>query len=138
MRSCGGGRRREKKGDIPPRLTRTADTKASISHPPTKKKRVALSELPSLSNAVTSRSGAVQSKVKKSRSEKKEQDLKIEKCSCKEKKTCVSTTDTADAESEVEDPHMVAPYAEDIYQYLRLMEVEQKRRPLPNYMETIE
>lgn len=38
-------------------------------------------------------------------------------------KTCVSTTGTADAESEVEDPHIVAPYASDIYQYLRSIEV---------------
>ncbi|XP_078177977.1 cyclin-A3-1-like [Carex rostrata] len=132
------------KENIPPRFTRAAAKRASvsdasISQPQTKKKRVALGELPSLSNAVTSRSGAVQSKLKKSRSEKKEQGLELEKCSSKEiEKICVSTTDTADAESEVEDPQMAAPYASDIYQYLRSMEVEPKRRPLSNYIETIQ
>lgn len=118
------------KENIPPRLTRAAAkrasaTDASNSQPPSKKKRVALSEVPNLSNPFTSRTADVQTKLKKTRSEKKEQDLELEKPSCKEiEKTCVSTTGTAaNVENEVQDPQMVAAYASDIYQYLRSMEV---------------
>jgi hypothetical protein len=117
------------KENIPPRLTRAAAKRssaveASDCQPPSKKKRVALSELPNLSNPVTSRTVAVQSKLKNTRSEKKAQELELEKPSCKEiKNKCVPPIDTADAENEVQDPQMVSAYVSDIYQYLRSMEV---------------
>jgi hypothetical protein len=117
------------KENILPRLTRAAAKRASAMEasdpqPPLKKKRVALSELPNLSNSLISRTAAVQSKLKKSRSEKKKQELELEKPSCKEtEKAYVSPIDIADAENEVQDPHMVSVYVSDIYQYLRSMEV---------------
>ncbi|KAF3327226.1 cyclin-A3-1-like protein [Carex littledalei] len=146
------------KENLPPRLTRAAAKRASAmeasnSQPPPKKKRVALSEVHHASkkkrvalsdvhhasNAMTSRPGAVQSELKKIGFEKKEQETERQKLSCEEvgvSSVSVSTTGTNNEELEVEDPQMAAPYASDIYQYLRSMEVEPKRRPLHNYMET--
>ncbi|XP_051124218.1 putative cyclin-A3-1 [Andrographis paniculata] len=37
-----------------------------------------------------------------------------------------------------DDPQMCAVYAPDIYEYLRQMEMELKRRPSPDYMETVQ
>ncbi|KAJ1699713.1 hypothetical protein LUZ63_008225 [Rhynchospora breviuscula] len=112
---------------------RASAMEASNAQPPSKKKRVPLSDLPNLSNAVTSRTSTVQSNPKKTRPGKKEQDSKREEndVSC----VSVSTPDATDEENTVEDPQMAAPYGFDIYQYLRSMEVEPKRRPLPNYIE---
>ncbi|KAJ4806295.1 Cyclin family protein [Rhynchospora pubera] len=128
--------------NIPTRLTRAAAKRcsameASNCQPQSKKKRVALSELPDLSNAVNLRAGAVQSKRRKTGSEKKEQDSGLEKSSCKEIEVS-SVTDSWIDGGEVQDPQMVAEYASDIYQYLRSMEMEPKRRPLSNYMETVQ
>ncbi|XP_062024125.1 putative cyclin-A3-1 [Rosa rugosa] len=41
-------------------------------------------------------------------------------------------------ERDNEDPQLCGPYASDIYAYLRRMEVEPKRRSLPDYMERIQ
>ncbi|KAL6296188.1 hypothetical protein ACE6H2_004330 [Prunus campanulata] len=49
----------------------------------------------------------------------------------KEEKKAVATRD-------IEDPQLCGPYASDIYAYLRRMEVEPKRRPLPDYMEKVQ
>ncbi|KAH0988423.1 hypothetical protein GBA52_015600 [Prunus armeniaca] len=49
----------------------------------------------------------------------------------KEEKKAVATPD-------IEDPQLCGPYASDIYAYLRRMEVEPKRRPLPDYMEKVQ
>ncbi|KAJ3700194.1 hypothetical protein LUZ61_003899 [Rhynchospora tenuis] len=120
-------------------IKRTSAMEASNVQPPTKKKRVPLSDLPNLSNAVASRISTVQLNPKKIRPEKKEQDSKREERSCKEiDVSCVSvsTHDTTDEENKVEDLQMAVPYGSDIYRYLRSMEVEPKRRPLPNYVET--
>ncbi|KAJ4793724.1 Cyclin family protein [Rhynchospora pubera] len=119
------------------RLTHASTKRASAmeafnSQPPSKKKRVPLSDLPNLSNAVNSRTSTVQSNRKKTRPEKKKQDSKREEIDV----SCVSVSihDTTDEENTVEDPQMAAPYGFDIYQYLRSMEAEPKRRPLPNYI----
>lgn len=117
--------------NFPPRLTRAALKRASAmeissSQPLAKKNRVALSDLPNLTNAGSARTGAVQSKPNRTRAKKKEQDLKLGKSSCKEIEVAnvsIPVADTIDKEIEVEDPQMVAPYASDIYQYLRSMEV---------------
>lgn len=47
-------------------------------------------------------------------------------------------TKKAAPEPDNEDPQLCGPYASDIYAYLRRLEVEPKRRPLPDYMETIQ
>lgn len=108
--------------NVPPRLTRAAAKRASvvdasIPQPQPKKKRVALGELPNLSNAVNPRTDAVKSKPTRTRSEK------TKKLSQLQDVADVATIKATDEEYEVEDPQMVAPYASDIYQYLRSMEV---------------
>ncbi|KAJ3674328.1 hypothetical protein LUZ60_004944 [Juncus effusus] len=117
--------------------TRAAMKRASVEQmgPQLKKKRVALSELPSnLSNPI----------VKDlRRSKEREQDLKLEKSSCVmdlegSEKKCVVIVSDVESESEVEDPQMAGPYASDIYQYLRSMEVEPHRRPNAKYLETVQ
>ncbi|XP_050364141.1 G2/mitotic-specific cyclin C13-1-like [Argentina anserina] len=51
-----------------------------------------------------------------------------------EKRSAVSAV----PESDNEDPQLCGAYASDIYAYLRRLEVEPKRRPLPDYMERIQ
>jgi cyclin-A len=117
--------------NIPPRLTRAVVKRASAMEdsscqPQSKKKRVALSDLHNLTNAVPSRGCSVQSKTNKARTKKKEQDSKRKEFSCKEievSNVSTSTAHTFDEIKDVEDPHMFAPYASDIYHYLRSMEV---------------
>ncbi|PHT51409.1 Cyclin-A3-2 [Capsicum baccatum] len=41
-------------------------------------------------------------------------------------------------ELNVDDPQMCSAYVSDIYDYLRKMEIEDKRRPLPDYLETVQ
>ncbi|KAL8494524.1 hypothetical protein ACS0TY_025365 [Phlomoides rotata] len=43
-----------------------------------------------------------------------------------------------DVEPEFDDPQMCRAYASDIYDYLRNMEMEAKRRPLPDYLEKVQ
>ncbi|KAK9946437.1 hypothetical protein M0R45_011903 [Rubus argutus] len=50
----------------------------------------------------------------------------------------LETNKNVTAARDEEDPQLCGPYAADIYAYLRRMEVEPKRRPLPNYMEKIQ
>ncbi|KAK1391568.1 Cyclin N-terminal domain-containing protein [Heracleum sosnowskyi] len=45
---------------------------------------------------------------------------------------------TFDVDGDSDDPQMCSAYASDIYQYLRNMEIETKRRPLPNYIEKVQ
>ncbi|XP_078180056.1 cyclin-A3-1-like [Carex rostrata] len=108
---------------------RASALEVSSSQLPLKKRRVALSYIPSPSNAVPSRPGALKNTI----SEKKEHVLERQKSSCKDVEISgfvLSTTGTSSQDDEV------AMYASDIDQYLRSMEVEPKRRPFPNYMET--
>ncbi|KAJ3674325.1 hypothetical protein LUZ60_004941 [Juncus effusus] len=136
----------DNKENVEPRRTRAAAKRSSMEaehggssigsqQPALKKKRVALSELPSLSNPVV---GGLKT-GSKVRSKKKDQDLKLEKSSCVDlegSEKCVVVV--SDVESEVEDPQMAGAYASDIYQYLRSMEVEPHRRPNEKYLETIQ
>ncbi|XP_068656455.1 putative cyclin-A3-1 [Aristolochia californica] len=41
-------------------------------------------------------------------------------------------------DANTEDPQMCGPYASAIYEYLRSMEKEEKRRPLPNFIEAVQ
>lgn len=134
------------KENLPPTLTRgatkcTLAMEASNSQPPskkkrvalrdvhhvTKKKRVAVSDVHHASNAMPSRPGAVHSELKGTRFEKKEEETERQTSSCEEvglSSVNVSTTGTTSEKYEVKDPQIVAPYASDIYQYLRSMEVD--------------
>ncbi|XP_072952526.1 cyclin-A3-1-like [Typha angustifolia] len=123
------------KENLAPRLTRAAAKRAAAAplatepNHPTKRKRVALRELPSLSNAIVRPSPDLLLKPK-IRSEEGETVMIEEK-----KKPSVDVG--SDSES-VDDPQICGHYASDIYQYLRSMEVEPKRRPVANYIETVQ
>ncbi|RZR94731.1 hypothetical protein BHM03_00023489 [Ensete ventricosum] len=119
-----------------PRLTRAAAKRAAsaqaadpVAPPPAKKKRVALSELPTLSNAVPRAAVDPTTPPPKPKSKPKK---KVEEAD-DEKVDLVEVAASSD-----DDPQMCAHYASDIYQYLKSMEVEAKRRPSPNYMETVQ
>lgn len=128
------------KENLPPTLTRGATNCASAMeaskkkrlalrhvHHASKKKRLALSDVQHASNAMPSRPGAVQSELKETGFEKKDQETEHRTSSCEEvglSSVNVSTTGTTSKEYEVRDPQIVAPYASDIYQYLRSMEVD--------------
>ncbi|CAL9118746.1 unnamed protein product [Musa textilis] len=130
------------KENCAPRLTRAAAKRAASAQvpnppaqPPAKRKRVALSELPTLSNVVTLATAdpstpppsKLKSKPRKKVEESDDREL-----------APVEVAASSDGGSDVDDPQMCAHYASDIYQYLRSMEVEAKRRPLAKYMETVQ
>ncbi|KAH8516409.1 hypothetical protein H0E87_004667 [Populus deltoides] len=112
------------------RVTRAAKKRAaalaSTEDQPLNKKRVVLGELPNLSNAIVSsnepqkQKAKAKPKARKGASTKKEGVLK------------------EDVDGNPEDPQMCAPYASDIYEYLHKMEVDPKRRPLPDYIEKVQ
>ncbi|XP_074564750.1 cyclin-A3-1-like isoform X2 [Curcuma longa] len=110
------------KENCAPRLTRAAAKRTALapaSDPrggPVKKKRVALGELTTASNADLSTPPPSKLIPKPG---KKEQ-----------KKTTPG--------SEVHDPQLCAGYAPDIYQYLRSKELRTKKMLVANYMETIQ
>uniref|UniRef100_A0A453HEI7 Cyclin-like domain-containing protein n=1 Tax=Aegilops tauschii subsp. strangulata TaxID=200361 RepID=A0A453HEI7_AEGTS len=94
-----------------------------------KRKRVALSEIPTLPN------GAPQPHAKP-----KKPSSQV----AKPKKRSVSSLSlpapkpAPDAVDETGDPQLCAPYASDIYSYLRSMEVQAKRRPAADYIERVQ
>ncbi|KAG9440306.1 hypothetical protein H6P81_020471 [Aristolochia fimbriata] len=87
--------------------------------PPTKK-RVVLGELSNLTNA----SSRLSSGVEKPQTRARKKDKKPEAAVGQDAKT--------------EDPQMCGPYASAIYDYLRSMEKEEKRRPLQNFIEAVQ
>ncbi|CAL9770847.1 unnamed protein product [Musa acuminata subsp. burmannicoides] len=120
-----------------PRLTRAAAKRVAsaqaadpVAPPPAKKKRVALSELPTLSNAVPR--AAVDPTTPPPSKPKSKPKKKVEEADDGK----VDQVEVA-APSD-DDPQMCAHYASDIYQYLNSMEADAKRRPSPNYMETVQ
>uniref|UniRef100_A0A7N0UAJ0 Cyclin A n=1 Tax=Kalanchoe fedtschenkoi TaxID=63787 RepID=A0A7N0UAJ0_KALFE len=87
----------------------------SFVQQPLSKKRVVLSELPISPNLEAHGGG----------SEKK-----------RHVKRPAESQDDVDAKSD--DPQMCPAYVSDIYSYLRQMEIQPKRRPMPNYIEKVQ
>ncbi|XP_011029106.1 PREDICTED: putative cyclin-A3-1 [Populus euphratica] len=112
------------------RITRAAKKRAaalaSAEDRPLNKKRVVLGELPSLSNTTVS-----VNKVHK-------QKAKTKSITSKGTLTKKEGVLKEDVDGKPEDPQMCAPYASDIYEYLHKMEVDPKRRPLPDYIEKVQ
>ncbi|XP_042429544.1 cyclin-A3-1-like [Zingiber officinale] len=132
------------------------------SRSPTKRNRIALAELRFLSNA-TSDCSAPRSKNKaKTRKKAKfrpaassdEITPRVDPQMCKSysdrsvprskgkartrKKVKLRPASSSDDITLREDPQMCTSYASDICQYLRSMEAKPNRRPLPNYMESVQ
>ncbi|KAK9112631.1 hypothetical protein Scep_020150 [Stephania cephalantha] len=93
-------------------------------HPPQTKKRVVLGEITNLSNSTGL---ATQKPKPKPKAKKKHQVAKK-----------VPSTRKGDEVAKSEDPQLCAPYVSDIYEYLHSMEMEGKRRPLPDYIEKVQ
>ncbi|KAF6176247.1 hypothetical protein GIB67_023538 [Kingdonia uniflora] len=104
---------------------RAAAAMASEQSPVSKKQRVVFGELTNLANVVAKRCssdlGGPQKPKTKSKIKVQNQQLVV-----------------FEAESNADDPQMCSPYASDIYEYLHSMEMEEKRRPLPDYIEKIQ
>ncbi|WOL02572.1 cyclin-A3-1-like [Canna indica] len=136
----GGSESMADKENCVPRLTRAAAKRAASAavadaRAPSKRKRVALSDLPTLANTAhpaVDLCTPPPSKLK-SQARKKVAVLDDEKVA-----SVVESADSSDTDSDVDDPQLCAHYASDIYQYLRSMEVDPKRRPLAGYMEKIQ
>ncbi|XP_072956235.1 cyclin-A3-1-like isoform X1 [Typha angustifolia] len=132
------------KENVAPRLTRAAVKRAAVaaslsdvtlqSQNAAKRKRVALSELPTLSSAIVRPSPDLYRTPSKPnlRSSKRQEEPKGAKV------LSLDTAASTDPDSQFDDPQICAHYASDIYHYLRSMEIEPQRRPLDNYIETVQ
>ncbi|TXG52491.1 hypothetical protein EZV62_021660 [Acer yangbiense] len=132
------------------RLTRAAKKRAAsvaalgnAEDQPLTKKRVVLGELPNLSNAVV----VPVTKSLKAEPQKPKGKAKAKpkvKRALEPKKKTTTANKKEDVEAKVDDdfasddPQMCEPYVTDIYDYLCNMEVEPKRRPLPDYIEKVQ
>uniref|UniRef100_A0A5B7AQ84 Putative G2/mitotic-specific cyclin C13-1-like n=1 Tax=Davidia involucrata TaxID=16924 RepID=A0A5B7AQ84_DAVIN len=97
---------------------------------PTTKKRVVLGELPNFSNVAAANRDLVSEPQKpKCRTKKKMKKAVNEK---------VTTTTAPGIDAKSDDPQMCDAYVSEIYEYLHNMEMEAKRRPLPDYIEKIQ
>ncbi|KAG8097584.1 hypothetical protein GUJ93_ZPchr0013g37555 [Zizania palustris] len=113
-------------GTAAPRLTRASAKRAAAVTAvavAAKRKRVALSELPTLSNAVF---------------KQKPRTKKASHVAEPNKATSTRRAPSPDLVDEEGDPQLCAPYASDINSYLRSMEMETKRRPAAHYIETVQ
>ncbi|KAH7847266.1 hypothetical protein Vadar_023958 [Vaccinium darrowii] len=104
------------------RVTRLGKKRAAPELPePATRKRVALGEIPTKSNIPATVDLGFETQPKRGRR--------------KAKKKAVTCTNV-DAESE--DPHLCEPFESEMFEYLHNMEMEAKRRPLPDYIEKVQ
>ncbi|XP_042509274.1 cyclin-A3-2-like [Macadamia integrifolia] len=89
---------------------------------PVTKKRPVLGELPNSQSNVVSNPTAI---------------LEPKKPKCRLKKKDVKPA-RPDIDPDTFDPQMCVPYASDIFEYLHSMEMEAKRRPIPDYIEKVQ
>ncbi|CAN4092634.1 unnamed protein product [Withania somnifera] len=107
---------------------RAAEAAMASSQRPSKK-RVVLGEIQNFTNVgVGLVEGELQKPKRKKQSKRKLKGVVTSKI-VDEKELIVS---------DVDDPQMCTPYVSDIYDYLRKMEIEEKRRPLPDYLEKVQ
>ncbi|XVE55814.1 hypothetical protein DITRI_Ditri03aG0187300 [Diplodiscus trichospermus] len=127
------------------RVTRSAARKraaesAGVSEEKvTSKKRVVLGELSNLSNFVNS-----ENKLKGKENQKQQhkgkarKKTKAVKPALTEKHEEAGDEKAVDVDAKTDDPQMCGHYVSDIYEYLHQMEVDPKRRPLPDYIEKVQ
>ncbi|KAI0511359.1 hypothetical protein KFK09_011989 [Dendrobium nobile] len=95
---------------------------AAAEQRPVKRKRVALGELPTLSNALVDVSSSNRAISKRKPQSKEGRNVEAGKV----------------GGEKLDDPQFCPHYASDIYCYLRSMEVEEKRRPVAGYIESVQ
>jgi len=130
---------KENAAAAPPRLTRAqAKRAAAVSAVAVavaaKRKRVALTELPALPNAAHDDDDDYRAKPSR-----KQRLLEPEpKPRAAPAPKAAPPPAAADADGEEGDPQLCAPYASDIYSYLRSMEAQAKRRPRTDYIAAVQ
>ncbi|XP_022772224.1 putative cyclin-A3-1 [Durio zibethinus] len=105
----------------------------------TNKKRVVLGELSNLSNVVVS-VNKVQAKETQKQQPKGnvKKQTRVVKPALKVNKEKAADEKAVDIDAKFDDPQMCGHYVSDIYEYLNQMEVDPKRRPLPDYIEKVQ
>ncbi|OEL36969.1 Cyclin-A3-1 [Dichanthelium oligosanthes] len=120
----------------PPRLTRAQSKRAAAVTAvavAAKRKRVALTELPTLPNAAHDDDDAIKPARKQRLLPAAEPEPKSKP------KPRPAPKPAAEGEEEGEgDPQLCAPYASDIYSYLRSMEAQAGRRPAHDYIAAVQ
>ncbi|CAN6323315.1 unnamed protein product [Urochloa humidicola] len=128
----------------PPRLTRAQAKRAAAVTAvavAAKRKRVALTELPSLPNAAhyddSDGDYAAAKPARKQRLLEPESKPKPRPRAAATKPAAPPSAAGA-ADAEEGDPQLCAPYASDIYSYLRSMEAQPRRRPAQDYIAAVQ
>ncbi|XP_020104929.1 cyclin-A3-2-like isoform X2 [Ananas comosus] len=112
-------------------------------HTPAKRKRKALAELPNLSNVAPAPNPPPFSKPR-TRSKAREEAAAVTAeameaaAAQKEAPLPLTSSNSPSTQSNEKDPQICSYYAGDIYHYLRSLEAEPKRRPIANFIETIQ
>nr|CAD1837880.1 unnamed protein product [Ananas comosus var. bracteatus] len=112
-------------------------------HTPAKRKRKALAELPNLSNVAPAPNPPPFSKPR-TRSKAREEAAAVTAeameaaAAQKEAPLPLTSSNSPSTQSNEKDPQICYYYAGDIYHYLRSLEAEPKRRPIANFIETIQ
>ncbi|KAG7037777.1 Cyclin-A3-4, partial [Cucurbita argyrosperma subsp. argyrosperma] len=120
------------------RLTRGSKKRSAEAATPhdrsANKRRVVLGELPILQNATSSSVD----RTSRSRPSRQRRRLKSRDTAETSAAAQINTLPDADVklsdEGNSEDPQMCTVFASDIYEYLRAMETDPRRRPLPDYI----
>ncbi|XP_039033010.1 cyclin-A3-2-like [Hibiscus syriacus] len=113
---------------------RPAESAGLIEERVVTKKRVVLGELSNLPNAVVSG----KENQKKQLEGKLKAKTGVVKPASKVSKEESEHDKQADIDAKSDDLQMCGHYVSDIFQYLRQMEVDPKRRPLPDYIENVQ
>ncbi|KAM4121617.1 hypothetical protein ACB094_01G019300 [Castanea mollissima] len=118
------------------RMTRLAKKRAAMAEEERPaKKRVALGEITNSSNVVVSAGGSEEPPPQK-QPKSKTKGKGVKKALTTTAK--LEETKEKDNEDKSDDPQMCGPYVSEIYDYLHNMEVDPKRRPLPDYIERVQ
>ncbi|OMO78849.1 hypothetical protein CCACVL1_14079 [Corchorus capsularis] len=122
---------------------RAAEAAGIVEEKVTNKKRVVLGEISNVSNVVApaSKVQGKENQVKQPRGKVKAK-TRVAKPALEEKKEEkkdeYKDEKAIDIDAKSDDPQMCRHYVSDIYEYLHQMEVEPKRRPLPDYLEQVQ
>ena len=133
---------KENSAAAPPRLTRAqAKRAAAVSAVAVavaaKRKRVALTELPALPNAAHDDDDDYRAKPSRKQRLLEPEPEPEPKTKPKPRAAPKAALPPA-ADGEEGDPQLCAPYASDIYSYLRSMEAQAKRRPATDYIAAVQ
>ncbi|XP_059286569.1 G2/mitotic-specific cyclin C13-1-like [Lycium ferocissimum] len=117
------------------RLAKKREAEAMVKHlQQPNKKRVVLGEIQDLSNVGFNK---IKPKCKKTTKRKVKRCVSEKDKECDDPQMCSAYVSDIYANLD-DDPQMCSAYASDIYDYLHHMEIEKKRRPLPDYLEKIQ